>query len=237
MDLLLKIVNTVDYTTPQLVWFGVGCYLWAIVYVVVIRDIMKKKEVDIPWLAICFNFVWETYWGLGLLHRDVPGNPATKTDMGSLFVWAYAIWFLLDIYIVYSMFRYGWKQHTSESGKKSHVWQAAITLVFLYVAMFFFIPQFDDQIGAYTGWIVNNVMSLAFVLQKFKQPSFCTSRWVAILKFLGTGSCNFIVWLRTDLSSNETLVALTVLFMILDLIFIYLVFTGPKSTEPKAQAA
>ncbi|MFK7970731.1 MAG: hypothetical protein AB8F95_10200 [Bacteroidia bacterium] len=226
-----KIVNLVDYTPAEIIWFGIGCYMWAMVYIVVIRNIIKKKEVDIPWLAICFNIAWETYWGLGLLHRDTVGDPVTKSDMGPLFTWAYLIWFFLDLYIVYSMFRYGWKQQLTKQGEKHHVAIAGISMAAFFALLYFFIPEYDDQIGAFSGWTANVLMSLAFVVQKFKQPSFCTSRLVAIFKFIGTGTCSYIVWSHADLSQMETLKAMTVIFALLDLFFIYQVFTGPKHVK------
>jgi hypothetical protein len=104
--------------------------------------------------------------------------------MGSVLQWAYFIWFFLDCFIVYSTFKYGWKQDVVPSEKKDHIFVTALCILLWGAILYFFIPQYDDHIGAYTGWIVNVNMSMAFVLQKVKQPEFGTNRWVAVLKFL-----------------------------------------------------
>jgi len=209
--------NTEKYSDFVLITFCAGCYLWAIVYIIVLRDVIKKKNADVPIMAVAGNFAWEFYWGLGIF---------MKTDMGSVLQWAYFIWFFLDCFIVYSTFKYGWKQDVVPSEKKDHIFVTALCILLWGAILYFFIPQYDDHIGAYTGWIVNVNISMAFVLQKVKQPGFGTNRWVAVLKFLGTGLCTTVVFI--NLYQNTTLVALCFIFAVLDIIYIYMVFTGPK---------
>jgi len=212
------LINTKDYTAFELITFGIGCYLWAIVYGFVIYDVFKYKRADIPVLAVCGNVAWEFYWGL-----------IYKTNMGPLLQWAYAIWFFLDLLIVYGAFRYGSKQETVAPARKYNtVIMISVTASWM-VIFYFFIPRFDDNIGAFTGWILNTIMSIGFVLQKIRQPEFGTNRLVAVCKFLGTGLCNFVCFTSPSLNWNKTLLALCIIFAIFDLIYIYLVFTGPKA--------
>jgi len=209
--------NTTDYT-PFVLWtFLAGCLLWAVVYIITIRDIIKKKTVGIPIAAVCGNFAWEFYWGLSIFG---------STNMGSLFQIAYFIWFFLDCYIVYSTFKYAAQQEPIVSAQKYQQLLTGLILAMWLAIFFYFIPQYDDVIGAYTGWIVNVNMSLAFILQKVKQPSFGTNRLIAIGKFLGTGLCTTVVYY--NFYENKTLVALCYIFALLDLIYIYMVFKGQK---------
>jgi hypothetical protein len=213
------ILNTTDYSTLELITFGIGCYMWAMVYFIVIRDIIKKKSVDIPVLAIAGNIAWEFYWGFWF-----------RTNMGLVLQWSYAIWFLLDCYIVYAAFKYGSKQEPILAARKYHTFIFASAIAAWLVIFYFFIPQFDDNIGAYSGWILNTMMSFGFILQKVQQPSFGTNRLVAVCKFLGTGFCVPVCFIQPELNKNHVLLSLCILFAIFDLIYIYLVFTGPKST-------
>lgn len=217
-----NLFNTAKYSDFVLITFLAGCLLWAVVYIIVIRDIVKRKDVGIPIIAVAGNFAWEFFWGLGIF---------MKTDMGAAFQWSYFVWFFLDCFIVYATFKYGWKQDIDASEKRNHVFITALCILVWAAILYFFIPQFDDHIGAFTGWIVNVNMSLAFVLQKVKQPNFGTNRLVAVLKLMGTGLCTTVVYY--NLSENTTLVALCFIFAILDLVYIYMVFNGPKHIVPK----
>jgi hypothetical protein len=220
------LVNTKDYTTFELITFGIGCYMWAIVYGFVIYDIFKYKRADIPVLAVCGNVAWEFYWGL-----------IFRTNMGPLLQWSYAIWFFLDLIIVYGALRYGGKQEPVVAARKYNV-IIMISVIASWMVIFgFFIPKFDDNIGAFTGWILNTMMSIGFVLQKIRQPEFGTNRLVAVCKFLGTGSCNFVCFNSPSLNWNKTLLALCIIFAIFDLIYIYLVFTGPKKSDVPVSAS
>ncbi len=209
------IVNTHDYSTFVLITFGLGCLTWAVVYIISIIDIIKYKTVGIPIVAVCGNFAWEIYWGLFY-----------ESNMGELFDIAYFIWFFLDCYIVYSTFKYAYKQEPIVSAQKYQKYIVALVLAMWVVIFYFFIPQSDDAIGAYTGWIVNVNMSMAFILQKIRQPSFAPSKVVAVGKFLGTFLCTPVCFY--NFYENKTLLALCFIFAILDFIFIYMVFKGDK---------
>ena len=76
---------------------------------------------------------------------------------------------------------------------------------------------------------------MAFILQKVKQPEFGTNRWVAVLKLLGTGLCTSVVYY--NYYENTTLVALCFIFALLDLVYIYMVFKGPKHSATEVQTA
>jgi hypothetical protein len=224
-----ELFNTRDYSIFSFITFGIGCYLWAIVYVIVIRDIFKYKRADSPIGAIAACFAWEILWGLGF----------RKTDMGSVLQLSYFIWFFLDCLIVYSAFKYGWKQSLSPNGRKFHIPSMAIITITWLVIFYFFIVQMkqDDAIGAYSGWIVNVYMSILYCVQKIKQPGFGTNRWVAVLKFMATGLCTGVVFDTPYLLANHTLVALCFIFAVFDIIYIYLVFTGPKAADVAAMEA
>ena len=105
-----KLFNTVDYTVPQLILFGIAAAYWVWVYIVVIRDIIKNKFVGIPVLAVCSNISWEFLWSF-----------VFYTNMGALFEWGYRAWFILDVFIFYSILRYGKMQFTDPALKKYFV--------------------------------------------------------------------------------------------------------------------
>ena len=101
-----KLFNTADYSVPQLVLFGVAAAYWVWVYVVVIKDILKNRFVGIPVLAVCANIAWEFLWSFFFY-----------TNMGAFFEWGYRAWFILDVFIFYSVLRFGKIQFANTSSK------------------------------------------------------------------------------------------------------------------------
>ena len=90
------LVNTAKYTTPELVFFAAGGLAWALAYMGVLRQIVRQRFVEIPATAVAGNIAWEFTWGL-----------VYRTDLGLVFVWGYRLWFLLDVFIVWGLLRYG----------------------------------------------------------------------------------------------------------------------------------
>jgi hypothetical protein len=151
--------------------------------------------------------------------------------MGSLLQWSYFIWWFTDILIVVAVFMYGWKQSISVDGRKYHLVSTFVIFAMWNVLFCFFIREWDDKIGAFSGWIDNVNMSVLFCVLKLKLPSFGTNRWVAVLKFMATGLCTGVVFDTPWLFENKTLVALCFVFAAFDLMYIYLVFKGPKHSQ------
>ena len=219
-------VNLVDYTPFGLITFGLGCAGWLVVYVIVIRDMFKHQRLEIPIGAICGNFAWEIYWGLGMFNSSGEG-PFRKTDMGLIFQWAYFLWFFFDVFIVVMALKYGRAQMTTPASKKYYYQQVFGLFAIWMGILYFFIPEYDDAFGALTGYFVNVFMSSLYVFQKLKQPNtFGTSSAVAWLKLLSTGLCTFVCFQRYP--THHTLLFLCVLFALIDLVFIYLVIKGVK---------
>ena len=224
-------VNLTDYTPFGLITFGIGCAGWLVVYVIVIRDMLKKHTLEIPIGAICSNFAWEIYWGLGMFNSSGEG-PFRKTDMGLLFQWAYFLWFFFDVFVVVLALKYGRSQMTTPASKKYYYFQV-LGLFAVWMSMFyFFIPEFDDSFGALTGFGINTYMSILYIFQKFKQPeTFGMSKLVAWCKFISTGLCTFVCFERfikdgQVVAGHHTTLYFCIAFAVVDLAFIYIVCSG-----------
>ena len=170
--------NTVDYTVPEHICFAVGCFMWVVVYLIIIRNIHRIKFIEIPMVAICANFAWEFLWSWVFM-----------TDMGLVYVWGYRIWFFLDCYIVYSVFRLGYKQLVSlpKSFGKGIMTGGLIASFFM---LYFYIKIYDapmSHMGAYSGYVLSVLMSALFIsLLIRKKDVSLFSEANAWLKFLGT---------------------------------------------------
>ena len=80
----LSWINTVDYTTTELVLFGLGCALWVVAYMGVIRGIVKKQFVEIPAVAVMANIAWQVpSTGAGSSMSTSAGSSCSATSSGS----------------------------------------------------------------------------------------------------------------------------------------------------------
>ncbi|MCP3927835.1 MAG: hypothetical protein GY705_01905 [Bacteroidetes bacterium] len=213
-------INTEDYSIPVLIIFMLGCIFWLVAYAKMFTHARRNHSMEYPYFGQASSFAWEFWFGLGIIK---------VTNMGLLFQVAYFLWFFFDIFLVVLTWKYGAKQDSTESAKKSFRFKFIASIVFWLIVWAPFMAMFDDPVGCFSGWLCNNVISILFVFQKLKMPHWGTSRWIAIWKFLGTLFCSIVVW--THFKENTTLVFLAITFGLWDLVYIYLVFKGPKDHE------
>ena len=65
----------------------------------IVRDILRRRFVEMPFFIACGNLAWEFVW-------SVPFSP----NSGLLFAWLYRSAFVLDLFIFANLLRYGQKQ-------------------------------------------------------------------------------------------------------------------------------
>jgi hypothetical protein len=205
--------NLKDYTVAEHATFAIGCLLWVFTYFIVIRNIVKKQFVEIPIVAVCANFAWEFLWSFFF-----------RTDMGEIYVWGYRIWFFLDCFIVYGLFRYGVKQVVHPLFVKHYHLIVAICLVAWGALLYFYIEKWDAPVthmGANSGYILNVMMSALFITfyLRYAQPS-SFSALSAWFKGVGTILITIFCFLHFG---DGFLLSMCVITGILDVIYIYLI--------------
>jgi len=151
----MPFVNMQDYTLLDHLLFGIGCFLWVIVYILVLINIRKFKFVEIPMIAVTVNFAWETLWSW------------TFVSIIGMFVgWGYRSWFFLDCFIVFYTLKYGYKQlQLNVSPTASRIAFAAFWVAWL-VILYFFSVKFDvpqSGMGGYGGYWCNLIMSSVYI--------------------------------------------------------------------------
>lgn len=170
-------INTEKYTIAQLLWNGVGCLFWVVTYAALIKAILKKKFVEMPFFIAIGNVSWEFIWSV-FYHPDT----------GILYSLSYQGAFLLDIFIFYHLLKYGSKQVNIPEFQKNFKW-IAWCLIILWVPLnYFYVKQgFDTPIGANSGYILNLIISLLYPMLLLRSDVRNFSPTVAWCKFLGTG--------------------------------------------------
>lgn len=216
--------NTEAYTVPQIAMFTVGAVLWVAVYVVTIRRLMAFKELAIPFIAVTLNFGTEITTAVFV----VP-------DMGSVLVIAYWAWLVLDVFIVAGLFRHGAKQVRTPYFKQKFAVMMAVWIPLLFVVQSNFIIAYDLPMAPLNSFIINLVMSAAFIWLFFVPTEAGNSKTIGWCKFLGTGI--IAVMFYTKYPHNAALTSLYVAVAVLDVFYLYLLhFKRPSGGEAHVSA-
>ena len=143
-------INTKDYSTPALVWNVVGCLFWVVTYLALVRGIIKRKYVEMPFFIAAGNIAWEFVWSF-IYHPDT----------GRLYSLSYQCAFLLDVFIFICILKYGDKQiEIPEIKKRFKLIAFGLLIMWLPLNYFFVAQGFDTSIGANSGYILNLIISL-----------------------------------------------------------------------------
>ncbi|NJM94367.1 MAG: hypothetical protein HC842_06625 [Cytophagales bacterium] len=208
----LSIINLHDYTVLEHVLFASGCLLWVFTYVIIIQHIRKSQFIEIPLVCVAANFVWEFLWSF-----------VFPTNMGELYVWGYRVWFFMDCYILYGLFRYGANQIDIPLLKSKFHFILVFNLLAWSVLLYFYIKEYDfplSHMGAYAGYVLNTMMSamyIPFMVRKFNPRLF--SLPAAWYKGVGTLLISVFCFLHF---TDPFLLAMCVVTGVLDGIYIYL---------------
>ncbi|HEY6956118.1 MAG TPA: hypothetical protein VI385_12795 [Flavisolibacter sp.] len=211
--------DTNNYTLTQIVLFFTGSMLWLVCYLDTLRDIRNKKVVNIPAAAVILNFGWE----MAACFFFVP-------NMGKLLVAAYWAWMLCDVFIFYSLFRYGFKQMRINFFR-SHAHYFIISgIIISFLSQCTFMIQYDLPMAPITGYIINLIMSVAFLYLLFIPDFNWYSRVTAWSKFLGTGIISIMFF--TKYPANNFLTVMYLAVAAFDILYIILVYKKLKGLLP-----
>jgi hypothetical protein len=168
--------NTTDYSVAQLLVFALGCLGWVVAYAAVLRLIVRERFVEIPAAAVTANVAWEFVWGFFYAN-----------ELGLFFTWGYRIWFFLDLFIVYSLIRYGAKQVSTPALRRWFVPAALAAIPAWAVAIYFLVAEgYDTGVGAVSGYLLNVMMSFLYITLLLQHAPRYFSPVVAWSKMAGT---------------------------------------------------
>jgi hypothetical protein len=220
-------LNTAKYSAPMLLLYGVGCTLWAVAYMGTLAKIRSRRYVEIPAAAVVANVAWELVWSF-IYHPDV----------GRLFAWGYGLWFFLDVFITYNLFKYGPKQIVNPTLRRWFAPAAAFGIAAWTVMLYFFVKGgYDSPYGGISGYILNVMMSALYIVlivqQKDDLGNF--SALVGWSKMLGTGLLS--VFNAILVPENGFLMTLCAVTFLLDATYIvtyHVLAARQRSTAPAA---
>jgi len=213
-----SIINLKDYTPLEHIFFIIGCVAWVIIYVNVIRRMHTVRYIEIPIMAVCANISWEFIWSF-----------LFETNMGSLYVWGYRLWFFLDCYILYGLLKYGSKQLVQEAFRKHFHLIVGVLLACWSFMLYFYIKIYDypiSHMGAFSGYIINWMMSMLFItlfLRTADKSLFSlTNNW---LKFIGNLAISTFCFLKFD---DWFLFSVIIVNTMLDILYLVIQLNSKK---------
>lgn len=170
--------NTSTYTVPEIIVFGTGCALWAVLYLILIRNYLRYHFIEMPLAAAASNFAWEVLWAVNF-----------KTDMGRFVDLLNKCWLILDIFIFGAVLHVGVKQLGIERLKRHFMSLMLLMMGAFGVGYYTFTEAgFDTATGMTSGLMANVIISGLYPVMMLRQPSLdIISPAVAWLKMIGTG--------------------------------------------------
>ena len=166
-----------DVDTVKIVLTAISGLCWTIVYIEGIRLGFKDRSYAMPFFALALNIAWE------LLHtifgfREGGGLQATIN----------AIWFVFDLGIIYTYFKFGRKYFArSLPGSSFVIWSVLVLVSALAVEYAFTRELGVFKGGAYAAFLQNLVMSVLFIQMLVSRGSReGQSVLLAVAKWIGT---------------------------------------------------
>ncbi|PWJ43148.1 transmembrane-type terpene cyclase [Sediminitomix flava] len=220
-----KWINLTDYTVNQQILFLVDAICWMVAYGLAARNVIKYKFLEIPLAALVANFAWELVYSFALV-----------TELGLWAVWGIRAWFLMDVFLLYALFKYGRKQV-----KNPYVLRYFNVIIIGGIIawsgiIYLFHEEFGDPIGGITGYILNIMMSFLYIMLFFNHPQQkALSLGVAVWKMIGTAVIGVAVWIGDV--PQPFVIWLAVITFILDLIYTFLLMNRKKFQLPNSNTA
>lgn len=195
---------------------------WSVVYVDSIRTGFKQKTYCMPLFALGLNIAWEGIYSFtDLFIRHSYGAQAI----------ANACWFILDIFIVVTWFKFGKEECQDEVSRKWFVPWTILVLVSCFVLQILFMQEFGAVEGEkYSAFLQNIIMSVAYLnMLKARKSSKGQTMTIAVCKCIGTLTPTIF----GAIEGNKFILVTGVICFIFDVIYIYFLNLVKKKNAGK----
>jgi hypothetical protein len=168
-----------------------------------------------PLFALTFNICWEFIFSF-LIRREGGsiGQPVIN-----------GIWFVLDIVIVYTYFKYGRKEFPKTVGQQWFIPWSILAFIISFITLYFVGLEFPPNgvWGAtYSAFVQNLMMSILFIGMLVQRNNVKgQSMYIAIFKWIGTVAPTIQVYIT---HGSNFVLALGIGIFIFDVIYIVLLY-------------
>ena len=206
-----QFIDSTGYSGAEIFWYFGGFLAWTPAYVGVLLIAVRERRLEIPMLAATGNIAWEFLWGF------VYGG---NLDMGRGLQFIYIGAFVLDVGILYAVFRYGRDQSTAPLVRRW--WPLLVSGVlagWLAIVAGLHASGRDLPLGSVSAYLVNLAESGVYLWFGLTLLDPRHMSWtVAWSKFIGTAMVTVFVFLRYP--DDQFTIALAVLVGVIDLLYI-----------------
>jgi hypothetical protein len=218
--------NTTDYSVSALVFLLLSSIGWVVAYIAIIAHERKYGFVEMPMFIACGNFAWEFMYSW--VFPDY-------INTGFVFGLGVKIWFFLDVFIFWLVFKDGGDGLQTPLLQKYFTPLVVVLMLMWMPIMYSLIYSGLDTIpfmstrrpfggaGGLSAFILNFGISFLYLLQylqSYEKRVF--SKLVAWSKWLGT-ACATAFFFLAD-AQNYFLLTLGVLVFIMDVLYLVLLY-------------
>ncbi len=142
-----------DLGNLKLVLTVISGVCWTVVYIEGIRIGFRDKSYAIPFYALALNLAWESLHTVFGFRNGVSVQSIIN-----------AVWFLFDMGILYTYFKYGPKYFSRNLPPNGFLIWSALGLLTAFAIEYAFIREFGVAVGAgYSAFLQNLLMSVLFI--------------------------------------------------------------------------
>jgi hypothetical protein len=152
---------------------------WTLVYIGSVRIGLKDRSYAIPLFALALNFAWEVVYAyLGLTSERGPDAQSFVN----------AVWALVDLGIIYTYFRFGYRYWPKVLPKRAFVAWSVLAFAVGFALQVLFEREFGTSLGSrYSAFMQNLLMSVLFInLFVQRRGAEGQSLTIAVSKWIGT---------------------------------------------------
>ncbi|MBP1992327.1 transmembrane-type terpene cyclase [Paenibacillus eucommiae] len=186
-----------------LLMIGVALF-WTITYVLIIYKGFKDRSCGMPLASICANITWEF-----LFTFIMPFHPLQQIVT--------LVWFLLDC-IILLQFLYYSKGLYPKRTLHASVFSLLVIAFLLHYGM---AVEFHDQLGIYSAFGINVMMSILFIKMLLVKDLQGQSLSIAYFKMIGTLCASILCY--SLFPQSILLMIMYILIFVLDVVYILLV--------------
>lgn len=214
-------------------WFNLfgaaGCVCWVVAYVLIVRRAHRDRAPGLPMIAIGLNVSWE------ILASFFFPNPVLLWHTFD------RVWLVVDVVIVIQLLMYGRPLQVIPEIQRWFYWVFAAIVVLGFVGQYLFVADYLDRLGLVVAFLINLVMSVAFIFLYFARRTdrrgiSVGAAWFKMLGTLGTSiECHFVVrMIDPELRGLGFLTFLSATIFAVDLLYIALCSRKEPSTAVAA---
>ncbi len=215
-------------------------YAWALAYAAIIYRGFKDKSYGMPIVALTLNLAWELVFAL--LIPPYGSADATLIPHGGLKAqMIFLVWATLDVVILYTYFKYGYKYFVEKYNVSRRSWVAftVAMLIFSFFIMYNggnFLRQFtlyfnNDQIeGAKViAFIQNALMSISFIAMYYMRGNTDGQSFtIAWAKWIGSSMTGGIIYTITHADDGAFVITFIAAIFVADLYYMFLMYRALK---------